>query len=82
MPYSLDKGIRDSLVIRFQYDAGSSFKNMFWFSGTAIELVFGKPLWWCLTGLHWTLWFVKEFHTCQEISAPYNCIPAKQVFDR
>jgi hypothetical protein len=82
MPYLLTEEVRDSLVIRMQYDASSSWNNMFSYSGTAIESVFSNPLWWALTGLHWMLWFLKEFHTCQEGTAPLTCIPAKQVFDR
>ena len=82
MPYQLTDEVRDSLVIRMQYDASASWNNMFSYSGTAIESVFSNPLWWALTGLHWMLWFLKEFHTCQEGTAPLTCIPAKQVFDR
>jgi len=80
MPYVLPKHTRDNLVISYQYDAARSIVNMFNWKGTAFSLVFPKPLYWVFVGIHVLLFFLKEYHTCEEPNAIANCTPAREIF--
>ena len=64
MPYDIPEVQRSKLVIQQQYDANASFKNMFCFTGTCFESVFGNALFWLLVFIHIALYAAKEIDTC------------------
>eukprot|EP00288_Rhodomonas_lens_P014600 CAMPEP_0177707190 /NCGR_PEP_ID=MMETSP0484_2-20121128/9619_1 /TAXON_ID=354590 /ORGANISM="Rhodomonas lens, Strain RHODO" /LENGTH=575 /DNA_ID=CAMNT_0019218687 /DNA_START=142 /DNA_END=1869 /DNA_ORIENTATION=- len=80
MPYVLKKADEDKLVIRRQYDANSTLKNMGTLTGTAFELVFVKPMYWWLVIFHYLLYFLKRFHKCEEEWKIPNCTPTAEFF--
>lgn len=49
----------DTLVIKQQYDANASIKNMNTVKGTVFELVLKKPIYWILCAFHYLVWFLK-----------------------
>jgi hypothetical protein len=55
---------REKLVIRQQYDANASFKNLFSFTGTCFQSVFGNALFWILVSIHTALYAAKEIDQC------------------
>mmetsp|Transcript_57228 Transcript_57228/g.134712 ORF Transcript_57228/g.134712 Transcript_57228/m.134712 type:complete len:592 (+) Transcript_57228:150-1925(+) len=80
MPYALGKEKLDTLVIKQQYDANASIKNMNTVKGTVFELVLKKPIYWILCAFHYLVWFLKEYHDCSEPNAVKHCTPTAEVF--
>jgi len=64
MPYQIAPEQLKKLVIRQQYDANASFKNMFQFTGTCFQSVFSNALFWILVSTHIALYAAKEIDQC------------------
>ena len=66
MPYHISKENLAKLVIKQQYDANASFKNLFAFTGTCLQEVFNNFTFWLLVAIHVALYAAKVVGKCSE----------------